>query len=112
MTDEYDNVKNTLATCVFHDAAQNGCNHHDAVSRNENRLKTLLHAIPAIRFEVEHTIEGPPFCDVALRIAEVTVHDAEKIVEQFVQTFAALQTTPFLKSKLVTGLFDPLYQRW
>ncbi|GFX62572.1 hypothetical protein TNCV_4867351 [Trichonephila clavipes] len=65
------------------------------------------------RFVIDHTIEDLSVCDAASRVAaaivsELRVHTYANVVEQFVQTFAVLQTTPILDSVLVIWLHDPL----
>ena len=91
-----------LATCVPHDPASHGCDHHDTVNRIEIRLKIRRHNIPVFRFAIEHTANvGAPVCVVISRVfkaiaSELIVHAAANGVELFGQTLVLLQTTPFL----------------
>lgn len=65
------------------------------------------------KFVIDHTIEGTSVWDVPSSIAEVMVayltgHAAINVFELFLQTFVALQITPFLDSRIPMWLYDPL----
>ena len=80
----------------------------------EISLKTRGHAIPESRFFVELTIKDASVCDAELRVAEImvdelTVYAATNVVEFFVQTFVALQTTPALDLGVVMWLYKHLW---
>ena len=98
---QYD-VESSLATCVLHDAAKHGDEHHDAVKRIGILLKTQGHAIISSKCVVEHSIEG---CDASSRIdkamvANLRIHAAANIIKLFVETLVLL-TILFLDPELV-----------
>ena len=73
MISQYNDAECPLATCVLHDSAKFGCNHHDTRNGFQIRLKALLHAIPAFSFVVKHAIETIPDSDVVSEIAKAMV---------------------------------------
>ena len=80
-----DNVECELATTVFHDDANYGCDHPYAV---KNRItKTRLHAIPESRFVVEHTTESTTGFDA---ISKVTKAKVTELVVQAVSNVTEL----------------------
>ena len=81
-------TSNTLAICLLHDTTKHGCNHHDAVNRNEIRLKTRCLAFLTSRFVAEHSTEDTPVFDAESKVAkamvaQLTVQAAVSVFELF-----------------------------
>ena len=112
MKDQYDNAECTLEVCILYNVVKHECDNHDAVNRSEIHLKSYCRTIPVSRFVIEHTIECTPVCNVVLRVAKamVTELDSPCCYKRHVTIciFVVLQMIPFLGSKLVMWLNDPI----